>query len=122
MANQGPNNTYNALQTPGQAQMWRDDNVNQPTDIHNQGQATNFLQETGTQAKNMAQGAVNITRGAAARAANIAHEAADAVKDTIWRDAPDTSTIATTTTTVNRPDTTTDMGGSTYPRKPASGV
>ncbi|KAL2539292.1 Uncharacterized protein Adt_00270 [Abeliophyllum distichum] len=105
MASQGPNNTHNAAIVPGQAQMRRDDLLNQQSDIHNQGQGTNYLGDTGMQVKNMAQGAadigkgaaqgaadigkgaaqgaVNLARGAAAGASNMAHGAAGAVKNTL---------------------------------------
>ncbi|KAI3469979.1 hypothetical protein Pfo_026642 [Paulownia fortunei] len=107
------NNPYNAGQDMSQAQMRRNEYVNQPSDIHNQGQATNFFQETGTQAKNMAQSAVNIAQGAAVGAANMAHGAADTVKNTLGMNAPDDTTTITGTT-MNHPSSTTGMGGSTY--------
>ncbi|XP_016470991.2 uncharacterized protein LOC107793208 [Nicotiana tabacum] len=93
MASQGRDNLH-SIQIPGQAQMRREDMVNQPSDIHNQGQTTNLLQETGTKVKNIAHGAadmaqgaagsaVNMARGAATGAANMAHGAAGAVKNTL---------------------------------------
>ncbi|KAL3528843.1 hypothetical protein ACH5RR_008165 [Cinchona calisaya] len=99
MAGQGPHNPtsgYSSGPVPGQAQMRRSDLVDQPS--HNQDHESSFLQETGTQMKNMAQGAaeigkgaalgaVNMARGAAIGAANIAHGAADAVKHTLGMDA-----------------------------------
>ncbi|XP_022843647.1 uncharacterized protein LOC111367120 [Olea europaea var. sylvestris] len=74
--------------------MRRDDLLNQPCDIHNQGQGTNFLKDTRLQVKNMAQGAtdigkgaaqgaINLARGTATGAANIAFGAADAMKNTL---------------------------------------
>ncbi|CAI9766085.1 unnamed protein product [Fraxinus pennsylvanica] len=87
MASQGPNNPSNA----GQPQAWKNDMLNQQSDSQNQDHSTNFLQETGTQVKNMAQGAadigkgavVSIARGAALGAANVAQGAADVVKNTV---------------------------------------
>ncbi|KAH6829945.1 hypothetical protein C2S53_010664 [Perilla frutescens var. hirtella] len=83
MAGQGPNpnNSFS-----GQAQLSRDQ------ESHDQSQ-TNFLQETGTHAKNMAQGATDVgkgavlgaaslARGAATGVANVATGAADALKNT----------------------------------------
>merc|ERR1712034_51350 len=117
MASQGPNNPSNA----GQGQMWRDDLLNQQSTIQNQDQSANFLQETGTQVKNMAQGAadigkgavegaVSIARGAALGAANMAQGAADAVKNTLETD-------NNTNTTSGRPGTTADasLGAGNYP-------
>ncbi|KAG5602051.1 hypothetical protein H5410_033421 [Solanum commersonii] len=84
MASHGNDNLFNSSQN----QIRRD----APSDIHNQNQG--FLQETGNQVKNMAQGAadigkgaaqgaVSVARGAALGAANIAQGAADAVKNTV---------------------------------------
>ncbi|CAI9773642.1 unnamed protein product [Fraxinus pennsylvanica] len=81
----------------------RRDGLNQPCDIHNQGQGTNFLQDTGTQVKNMAQGAADIGKGAAQGAVNLAREAAagaanmtsgaaDAVKNTLGMNSADNTT------------------------------
>ncbi|XP_027167910.1 late embryogenesis abundant protein 29-like [Coffea eugenioides] len=89
-----PTTGYTPAQVPGQAQMRRNDQVDQP----NQDYATNFLQETGSHLKDVAQGAADagkgavlgaasMARGAAAGAANIAHGAADAVKHTLGLDA-----------------------------------
>ncbi|XP_055828644.1 uncharacterized protein LOC129896716 [Solanum dulcamara] len=94
MAYQGSDNLHSSIQVPGQAQMRREELLNQPSDIHNpsQGQATNLLQETGTQVKNMAQGAagsaVNMARGVATGAAHMAQGAADAVKNTLGMNPP----------------------------------
>ncbi|XP_004241705.1 uncharacterized protein [Solanum lycopersicum] len=85
MANHGNDNLFSS----GQNQMRRD----APSDINNQNNP-GFLQETGNQVKNMAQGAadvgkgaaqgaVSVARGAALGAANIAQGAADAVKNTV---------------------------------------
>ncbi|CAA2996978.1 Hypothetical predicted protein [Olea europaea subsp. europaea] len=74
--------------------MRRDDLLNQPSDIHNQGQGTNFLKDVILQVKNMAQGAtdigkgaaqgaMNLARGTATGAANIAFGATDAMKNTL---------------------------------------
>ncbi|CAI9767216.1 unnamed protein product [Fraxinus pennsylvanica] len=120
MASQGPNNTHNAAQIPGQAQMRSDDLLNQPSDIHNQGQGTNILQDTGTQVKNVAQGAVdigkgaaqgavNLARGAAAGAANMASGAADAVKNTLGMNPADK------TGTTNLPGNMGSAAGSNNP-------
>ncbi|KAL6537595.1 hypothetical protein OROMI_026129 [Orobanche minor] len=99
--------THNLGKVPGQAQMKRewDDMLKPPSDVHSQsqGQTTNFLQETGTQIKNMAQGAadvgkgaaqgaVTLARGAAVGAANIAQGAAGAVKNTIGINNPNDTT------------------------------
>ncbi|KAL2463100.1 uncharacterized protein Fot_54337 [Forsythia ovata] len=122
MASQGPNNTHNAAHVPGQAQIRRDDLLNQPSDIHNQGQGTNYLEDTGMQVKNMAQGAadigkgaaqgaVNLARGAAAGAANMAHGAAGAVKNTLGMNPADN------TATTNRPG---NMGGAAGSNNPTS--
>ncbi|XP_057766344.1 uncharacterized protein LOC131006321 [Salvia miltiorrhiza] len=84
MANQGhPGNTYNAEQDTNQAQMRRRDLVDQPSDIHSQGQATKLLQESGAQAKDAAHTAVNMAKGAAVGAANMAQGAAEVVKNTL---------------------------------------
>ncbi|KAG6425291.1 hypothetical protein SASPL_115719 [Salvia splendens] len=88
MAGQGPHNTSFS----GQAQM-RSDNV------QDQGENQNFLQETGTHALNMAQGAADVGKGAvlgaaslacgvATGAANVASGAADVVRNT-FAGAPD---------------------------------
>ncbi|MCD7459810.1 hypothetical protein HAX54_042025 [Datura stramonium] len=93
MASHDNDNLLSSNQLPGQSQMRRDGS-DAPSDIHNQGQAHNFLQETGTQVKNMAQGAadigkgaaqgaVSVARGAALGAANIAQGAADVIKNTV---------------------------------------
>ncbi|KAK4375450.1 hypothetical protein RND71_006127 [Anisodus tanguticus] len=95
MASHGNDNLFSSNQVPGQAQMRRDGSDG--SDIHNQNQG--FLQETGTQVKNMAQGAadigkgaaqgaVSVVRGAALGAANIAQGAADAVKNTVGTNNP----------------------------------
>ncbi|XP_059312376.1 uncharacterized protein LOC132598664 [Lycium barbarum] len=92
MASHGNDNLFSSNQVPGQTQMRRDG-----SDAPNQGQG--FLQETGTQVKNMAQGAadmgkgaaqgaVSVARGAALGAANIAQGAADAVKNTVGTNNP----------------------------------
>ncbi|CAA0824432.1 Unknown protein [Striga hermonthica] len=51
--------------------------------IHSQSQTTNFLEETGSQVKNMAYGAAEVGKGAAQGAINLARGAADAVKNSI---------------------------------------
>ncbi|KAH6770179.1 hypothetical protein C2S52_014982 [Perilla frutescens var. hirtella] len=108
-----PGNTYNAEHDTNQAQMRRNNLVDQPSDIHNQGQATNFLQEmrrndlvdqpsdihnqaqtnflqeSGAQAKNVAQNAVGMAKGAAVGAASMAQGAAAAVKNTLGMNASD---------------------------------
>ncbi|XP_073290694.1 uncharacterized protein [Primulina huaijiensis] len=129
MANQGPTNTgYTGHAAAGQPQLRRDDLINQPSNLQNQGQS-NFLQETGTQVKNMAQGAaeigkgaaqgaVNLAKGAALGAANIAQGAAGAVKNTLGINTPDSAAPAGTTRTadMNLPaDIDTEMGSSTNP-------
>ncbi|KAL2555001.1 uncharacterized protein Fot_08620 [Forsythia ovata] len=124
MASQDPNNPSNARQ----GQIWRDDMLNQQSNTQNQDQSTNFLQETGTQVKNIAQGAadvgkgavqgaVSIARGTALGAANIAQGAADAVKNTIGPDNTNATTNTNTNTTSGRPGTTTaaSLGGGNYP-------
>ncbi|KAF3669200.1 hypothetical protein BC332_27591 [Capsicum chinense] len=111
MANQGSDNLYSSINVPGQAQMRREDLLNQPSNIHNpsQGQATNLFQETGTQVKNMAQGAagsaVNMARGAASGAANMAQGAADAVKNTLGMNPPHNTTDTTDGNYLNQPGT-----------------
>ncbi|OIT02797.1 PREDICTED: uncharacterized protein LOC109227427 [Nicotiana attenuata] len=114
MASHGNDNLYNSgAQAPGQAQIRRDDS-NAPSE----GQAHNFLQETGTQVKNMAQGAadvgkgaaqgaVSMARGAALGAANIAQGAADAVKNTVGTNNPphdNTGTAAAGSHSTNIPN------------------
>ncbi|XP_075521612.1 uncharacterized protein LOC142554823 [Primulina tabacum] len=127
MANQHrPTNTGYTGQAAGQPQLRRDDLVNQPSNLQNQGQP-NFLQETGTQVKNMAQGAaeigkgaVNLAMGAAIGAANVAQGAAGAVKNTLGINNPADSEVPTGTTRtmdMNLPaDIDTEVGGSTNPR------
>ncbi|CAN4088481.1 unnamed protein product [Withania somnifera] len=92
MANQGSDNLHSNIHVPGQAQMRREDSVNQPSDIH----STSFFQETGTQVKNIAQGAagsaVNMARGAATGTAHMVQGAADAVKNTLGMNPPNNST------------------------------
>ncbi|KAK4735626.1 hypothetical protein R3W88_009887 [Solanum pinnatisectum] len=135
MANQGSDNFHSSIQVPGQAQMRREDLLNQPSDIHNQSQsqATNLLQETGTQVKNMAQGAagsaVNIARGAATGAANMAQGAADAVKNTLGMNPPHNTSNTSSGNYLNQPgtinfdddfptSTTTLPGNTNYPINP----
>ncbi|XP_049367570.1 uncharacterized protein LOC125832463 [Solanum verrucosum] len=130
MANRGSDNFHSSIQVPGQAQMRREDLLNQPSDIHNQSQATNLLQETGTQVKNMAQGAagsaVNIARGAATGAANMAQGAADAVKNTLGMNPPHNTSsdnYLNQPGTINFDDdfptsTTTLPGNTNYPINP----
>ncbi|WMV21845.1 hypothetical protein MTR67_015230 [Solanum verrucosum] len=151
MANRGSDNFHSSIQVPGQAQMRREDLLNQPSDIHNQSQATNLLQEvttisiklknrihcefyycfqTGTQVKNMAQGAagsaVNIARGAATGAANMAQGAADAVKNTLGMNPPHNTSsdnYLNQRGTINFDDdfptsTTTLPGNTNYPINP----
>ncbi|XP_073024106.1 uncharacterized protein [Primulina eburnea] len=130
MANQHrPTNTSYTGQAAGQPQLRRDDLINQPSNLQNQGQP-NFLQETGTQVKNMAQGAaeigkgaaqgaVNLAMGAAIGAANVAQGAAGAVKNTLGINNPDSEVPTGTTRTMdmNLPaDIDTEVGGSTNPR------
>ncbi|KAJ8536242.1 hypothetical protein K7X08_034643 [Anisodus acutangulus] len=118
MANQGSDNLHGSIQVPGQAQMIREDWLNQPSDINNQsqGQATNLLQEAGAQVKNMAQGAagmaqgaagsaVNMAQGAATGAAHMAQGAADAVKNTLG---------------MNPPHNTSDNAGGNYFNQPGT--
>ncbi|KAL3511863.1 hypothetical protein ACH5RR_024580 [Cinchona calisaya] len=104
MASQGPHNTSGY--SSGQAQMRRNDLVNEDHE-------TNFLQETGTQVKNVAQGAaeigkgaalgaVSMAKGAAIGAANMAQGAADVVKQTFGMD----NNTTTTTTTTHSPGNT----------------
>ncbi|XP_011091441.1 repressed By RIM101 protein 1 [Sesamum indicum] len=124
-----------AEQAMSQGQMRRDEEMNQQSDMQNQGHATNFLQETGTQAKNIAQGAVNIVWGAAVGAANMAQGAAqgaatmaqgaaqgattmaqgatDTVKNTLGMNSSDTTTSSTGGSTVDYSDGNTNTGGST---------
>ncbi|XP_016514338.1 uncharacterized protein LOC107831122 [Nicotiana tabacum] len=103
MASHGNDNLYSSgAQAPGQAQMRRDGS-NAPSE----GQGHNFLQETGTQVKNMAQGAADIGKGAAQGAvsmacgaalgaANMAQGAADAVKNTVGTNNPPHDTTGST--------------------------
>ncbi|TMW82766.1 hypothetical protein EJD97_004988 [Solanum chilense] len=109
MAHQGSDNFHSSIQVPGQAQMRREDLLNQPSDIHNQSQSPNLLQETGTQVKNMAQGAagsaVNMARGAATGAANMAHNAADAVKNTLGMNHPHNTSNISSDNYLNQPGT-----------------
>ncbi|KAL7105772.1 hypothetical protein ACP275_07G066100 [Erythranthe tilingii] len=111
MASQGhPNNTFNAGQDMNQAQMTR----NEPSDVHSQGQATNFFQETGTNVKNMAHSAVNIAEGAVTGAANVAHGAADVLKNTLGMNS------SGGTTTTNHSGGTTNCPSSTnHPSNPS---
>ncbi|XP_027124537.1 uncharacterized protein [Coffea arabica] len=100
-SNRNPTTGYTSAPVPGQAQMRRNDQVDQPSHVQpNQDYATNFLQETGSHLKDVAQGAADagkgavlgaasMARGAAAGAANIAHGAADAVKHTLGLGAAD---------------------------------
>ncbi|KAL6495872.1 hypothetical protein OROGR_030435 [Orobanche gracilis] len=144
MENQGP---HSSGKVPGQAQMIRewDDMLKPPSDVHSQsqgrGETINFLQETGTQIKNMAQGAadvgkgatqgaVTLARGAAVGAANIAQGAADAIKNTIGINNPNdaissdssfSNTIGISnprgagTLTPNNMDSNINVDGLTYP-------
>ncbi|MCD9560383.1 hypothetical protein HAX54_019009 [Datura stramonium] len=106
MANQGSDNFHSSIHVPGQAQMIREDWSNQPSDTHSQSQGHSILQETGTQVKNIAQGAagmaqeaagsaVNMARGAATGAAHMAQGAADAVKNTLGMNHPHNTTETT---------------------------
>ncbi|KAA8540467.1 hypothetical protein F0562_024614 [Nyssa sinensis] len=93
MEGRGHNFSYQAGEMTGQAQLKKDEMMNQSSNAQNPAQSTNFLQETGTHVKNMAHGAADIAhgavggaasiaQGAALGAANIAQGAADAVKNT----------------------------------------
>ncbi|GFP99700.1 hypothetical protein PHJA_002114100 [Phtheirospermum japonicum] len=114
-----------------------DDTLNPPSNVHSQGQR----KKTGTQVKNMAQGAadvgkgaaqgaVSLARGAAAGAANIAQGAADAVKNTIGINNPNAASGNTIgisnprgagagfgagNATPNLMDSNIDVEGLTYP-------
>ncbi|XP_059315848.1 uncharacterized protein LOC132066573 [Lycium ferocissimum] len=82
------NSFYNSGKIPGQAQIRRDDSTDQ-------GQATNLIQETGTQVKNMAQGAAQGAVNVAHGAANMAQNTAEAVKNTLGMNDPSTATTGT---------------------------
>ncbi|CAA0817748.1 Unknown protein [Striga hermonthica] len=70
--------SYNSRNVSGQAQMRREWSEMQTpaSSIHSQGQATNFLEETGSQVKNMAYGAAEVGKGAAQGAINLARKKA----------------------------------------------
>ncbi|KAL8522323.1 hypothetical protein ACS0TY_012461 [Phlomoides rotata] len=116
MASQRPNNA-------GQSQITRDNMLNEPSDIHSQGQAqqTNFLQETGTHIGNMGHGvteigkgaflgAATLASGAASGASSVALGAADAIKNTFGLAGSGGNATAT-----NHPGSNTNMAASADP-------
>ncbi|XP_042034332.1 uncharacterized protein LOC121780769 [Salvia splendens] len=117
MANHG--HPVNAEHDSNQAQMRNRDLVDQPSDIHSQGQATNFLQESGAQAKDAAQTAVNMAKGAAVGAANMAQGAAEVVKNTLGINAPNANSNSNSTTSTAAAATTAG-GNNSHPRNPTT--
>ncbi|XP_047976923.1 uncharacterized protein LOC125219098 [Salvia hispanica] len=122
MANHGHpvNASYSAEHDTNQAQMRNRDLVDQPSDIHSQGQATNFLQESGAQAKDAAQTAVNMAKGAVVGAANMAQGAAEVVKNTLGMNANANANANANSTTSTAAAATTAEGNNSHPRNPTT--
>ncbi|KAL1542983.1 hypothetical protein AAHA92_20011 [Salvia divinorum] len=115
MANQGhPSSAYDAEHGTDQTQLRKRDLVDQPSDIHSQGQATNFLQDSGAQAKDAAQTALNMAKGAAVGAANMAQGAAEVVKNTLGMNAPKAGNSTTTAAAAAT------GGNNSHPRNPTT--